>query len=213
MVIYGWTRQPTILGSKVDQCTQCGLTGPHYLIRKTWWVTIFFVPLLFLRFQHGMACANCGLWTGIPWRQVRRGMKDRRLPLAGRKRPDALDVRERVADETGHRPSEAELYDTVEVNPKRGFWDLAVKVWPVAVVALVAVIAIGAAMPPGPKPPPAKRPTAHACWYQDAGISGCRYDSGTMEGYAIGTEITCYFFEPLPTGEWNLSCEKPSVAP
>jgi hypothetical protein len=207
VIIFGWNRQPTILGSKVDQCATCGVTGPHLLVRKTWWVTVFWVPVLLLRFQHGMACAACGAWTGIGFRTMRRAMRTGRLALPGRKRPDALEVRAQITEETGHRPSETELYDTVTVNPRRGAWDLALKLWPLAVVALVVVVVVGAVLPPAPQPTPAARPAAHTCWLDETGnIMGCQYLDGTIEGDAVGTETTCYFAEPLPTGDVTLYC-------
>jgi hypothetical protein len=207
VIIFGWTIAPTILGSKVDQCATCGVTGPHMLIRKTWWATVFWIPLLLMRFQHGMACANCGAWTGIGFRTMRQAMKTRTLPLPGRTRSNTLDIRDQIAEETGHRPTEKELYDTVQVNPKRGPWDLAVKVWPILVLAVVAFLVIGAMLP---SPPPAAtpgRPVAHTCWLDNSGyVSGCRNLDGSMEGYAIGTETTCYYAEPLPTGDYTLYC-------
>lgn len=207
MIIFGWSRQPTILGSKVDHCAACAVTGPHLLVRRTWWATIFWVPVLLLRFEHGMACAACGAWTGIGFRTMRRAMKTGLLPLPGRARPNSLDVRERIAEETGHRPSETELYDTVQVNPRRGAWDLALKLWPVAVIAVIAVLAIGAALPPGPEPSPAARPAAHTCWLDDDGsITGCRLVDGSTEGFSTDLETTCYFTEPLPTGDVTLYC-------
>jgi hypothetical protein len=35
---------------------------------------------------------------------------------------------------------------------------------------------------------------------------GCQYLDGTIEGDAVGTETTCYFAEPLPTGDVTLYC-------
>ena len=207
MIIFGWSRQPTILGSKVDHCAACGVTGPHLLVRKTWWATLFWIPVLFLRFEHGMACVACGAWTGIGFRTMRRAMKTGLLPLPGRARPNTLEIREQVAEETGHRPTETELYDAVQVNPKRGAWDLALKVWPVAVVALVAALAIGAALPPGPELPSPARPAAHTCWLDEDGyVNGCRNLDGSIEGTSTGTETTCYYTEPLPTGDFTIYC-------
>lgn len=211
MVIFGWSRQPTILGSKVDQCASCGVTGTHFLIRKTWWATLFWIPVLFLRFEHGMACEACGTWTGIGFLTMRRAMQTRSLPLPGRIRRGTLEIRDQVAEETGHRPSEAELYDTVQVNPKRGFWDLMLKLWPVALVGIVAILAIGSALPRGPEPTPEPRPVAHTCWVDaDGYITGCRYLDGTMDGEVGQIETICIFTEPLPSGDFTIYCPDPT---
>ena len=214
MVIWGWTVQPTILGSKLDHCATCGQTGQHLLVRKTTWGTLFWIPFLLVRFQHGMACGNCGAWTGIGFRTMRRAMKGGELALPGRSRPNTLDLRDKIWDETGRRPSEKELYDTVEVNPRRGPWDMALKVWPVLVALLVVAVVVAAMLPPAPKPAPARLPTAHLCWLDDEGfINGCRNDDGSTDGTPFGRETTCYYVEPLPTGDVSIFCPDESPLP
>jgi hypothetical protein len=143
MVIFGLLNPVTFLGSKLDQCQTCGLVGNHLLVRKTYWGHLFWVPVVLLGFKHGMACANCGAWTGIPMLQMRNGMRNQSLPLA-RVRPDLERMRTQIFDETYRRPTEAELFDRVGVNPRRGAFDLYFKLWPVLVVGLVvlAVIAV-----------------------------------------------------------------------
>jgi hypothetical protein len=213
LVIYGWTIQPTILGSKVDHCATCGVTGEHFLICKTWWAEIFWIPFLLVRFQHGMACGACGAWTGIGFRTMRQGLKSGELALAGRARPNTLDLRDRIWDETGRRPSEKELYDRVTINPRRGPWDLWLKVWPILVLAIVAVTVVAAMLPPGPAEPEAKRPAAHTCWLDDEGfINGCRNADGSTDGTPVGVETTCYDVEPLPTGDFSIYCPEATPA-
>ena len=205
VILYGWERHATVLGSKIEQCTACNVTGPHGLIRKVWWASLFTIPFMPLRFQHGMACGACGAWTGIPWRAMRAGLQARRLPLPDRRRSGVWEAREAAAVELGHTPTEAELFDTVTVNPKRGGTDLALKAWPIVVVVLVGLVGVGTVIGPKPTPTPGK-PTAHTCYVQDGLVSGCRYDNGAVEGYAIGTPTTCLFAEPLPTPDWTVYC-------
>ena len=208
MILYGYGIHPTILGSKVEQCTACHVTGPHLLIRKVWWASFFTIPFMPLRFQHGMACQACGAWSGIPWRTMRAGIRTRRLPLPARHRTGVWDAREAAAAELGRTPTEAELFDTVAVNPKRGGADLALKAWPVVViVVLVALGGIAVLSPAGTKPASSLGPpTAHTCYVKDGFVNGCRYDNGAVEGYAIGTPTTCLFSEPLPTPDWRVYC-------
>jgi hypothetical protein len=208
VIVYGYESHAIVLGSKVEQCTACRVTGPHLLIRKVWWASLFTIPFMPLRFKHGMICQACGAWTGIPWRAMRAGLKARRLPLPDRKRTEVWEAREAAAEEWGHTPTEAELFDTVVLNPKRGGADLALKAWPVAVVVLVAaLLGFGAIGAIGSKPVPTLRaPTAHTCYLKDGFVNGCQYDNGTVEGYAIGTPTTCLFSEPLPTPDWRVYC-------
>jgi hypothetical protein len=144
VVIFGWLKRVTFLGSKLDQCQNCGVVGDHYLVRNTYWGHVFWVPLLLIGFRHGMACGNCGAWTGISMFAMRKGMRDRVLPLA-RVRPALGEMQQAILDETYRRPTEAELFDRVGVNPKRGLFDLYFKLWPLLVLALVVAIVVLAA--------------------------------------------------------------------
>lgn len=86
MIRIGWMMHAVILGVKVDECARCHHVGPHLLLRKTHWFTVFGVPVVLLWIQHGMLCAECGEYTGLAYGTVRRGMKAGRLPL-DRERP------------------------------------------------------------------------------------------------------------------------------
>ena len=213
MIFYGYERHATVLGTKLEQCTACGVTGQHQLVRKSWWATLFWIPLVFLRFMHGMICQNCGAWTGIPWLTMRRGLRAGRLPLSGRNRTGVLELRDAAADETGRRPSEADLFDTVTRNPKPGGADFGLKVWIAGVVILLGLGGVAVAATPKPTAGPAA-PRAHTC-YEDASgyLNGCRNLDGSVVGSRVGNEVTCYFAEPLPTGEWSLYCPGATVAP
>ena len=73
--IFGWLRRFSVLGVKADECATCGQVSQHVVGRKTHWGHLFWIPVLFLGFTHGMVCSSCGAWTGIPWRQVKGAMK------------------------------------------------------------------------------------------------------------------------------------------
>ncbi len=205
MILYGYERHGTVLGVKTEQCTTCGVTGPHQLVRKVWWASIFTIPFMPVFFRHGMACGNCGAWTGIRWATMRRAIRNRTLKFPDRKRTLVWEARQAAADENGMIPTEQEVFDPVVVNPDKGGADKALKLWPVAVVALVVIVGIAGALGPKPSPSPGK-PTAHVCYAQDNFINGCKYDDGTIEGEALGTPTTCYFAEPLPTPDWRVYC-------
>jgi hypothetical protein len=54
----------------------------------------------------------------------------------------------------------------------------------------------------------AKYGPAHTCWKNDAGlISGCLMRDGTMRGDFGGTEVTCFFVEPLPATQTVFHCK------
>jgi len=136
MVIFGWLRRITTLGEKREEC-RCGSIGPHVVARKTYWGHVFWVPVLLFWFRHGMMCTNCGEWTGLSYREVRQALKTGALPLA-RSRPQFAAVRPQLADDFGRLPTEPGFFDALTVNPKRGAFDLYLKVWLVAAAALVA---------------------------------------------------------------------------
>lgn len=205
MILYGYERHGTVLGVKTEQCTTCHVTGPHQLVRKVWWASLFTIPLVPLWFRHGMACTACGAWTGIRWGTMRKALRDRSLPFPERKRTDVWEIRQAAADERGMIPNEAEVFDPVIVNPKRGGADVAFRLWPIAALLIVGLFGASQVLGPKPTPTPGK-PTAHTCYTTDNVLNGCRYSDGTMEGEAIGTEVTCYFAEPLPTPDWRVYC-------
>jgi hypothetical protein len=139
VVIWGWTRIPTFLASKLDECGTCGVIGHHHLVRKASWFTLFWAPVLLLWVSHGLWCNNCGAWTKLSYRQVRGAMKSGTMPL-DRARPKFAERRPGMADSWGRMPSVAAYFDPVHVNPKRGASDVYLKVWLVAVVVLVGLV-------------------------------------------------------------------------
>jgi hypothetical protein len=198
--IWGFTRRFTVLGIKIDECAACGQVCQHVVGRKTRWFTLFFVPLVFLGWSHGMASSACGAWSGIPFRTMRAAMRSGVL-LLDRPRPNTPGALAAAAGPDQPPLHQGHVVDSLHVNPKRGPWDLYVKVWP----ALVALGIVGVVVSPKAPPPPA----AHQCWVAtDGGIMGCRLANGTIRGAADGTPITCYFDEPLPATSETLSCDK-----
>ena len=139
MIIWGWLKTPTFLASKIEECSTCGVIGMHHLVRKSSWFTIFWAPVLLLWVSHGLWCNNCETWTALSYRQVRGAMKSGTLPLE-RARPRFAERRADMADSWGRMPSPATYFDPVHVNPKRGPSDAYLKIWIVAVAALVALV-------------------------------------------------------------------------
>jgi hypothetical protein len=205
VIVYGWRRTFTVLGLEIEECGQCGLTCQHVIGRKVHWGTLFWLPILFLGFAHGMICTSCGHWTGIPFLRVRDAMRTGALPL-DQLRPHAQEVLAASAEE-GQPPLNANhVYDTMAVNPKRGAWDLYLKAYPFIVVGIVAVVVGANALKP--PPPPTVVVPPHTCWADSTGtINGCRMASGEVVGTSTGNEVTCYFVEPL-TEETDLTCEE-----
>jgi hypothetical protein len=217
--IFGWMRRLTVLGIKLDECPTCGEVGKHIVSRKTHWAHLFWIPVVFLGFTHGMICSSCHTWTGIPWRQVKSAMKTGALPL-DRTRPRASAALAAEALESSTPALKpAAVFDRLAVNPKRGPWDLYLKVWPV----LVAVLLTGGALSPRPAAGGSTGTgtgtgtttttltlygPAHQCWEAaDGSINGCRLFTGGTYGSAVGTPITCYFTEPLPAGGTTIRCD------
>lgn len=211
LAIFGWLRRFTVLGIKLDECANCGNVCEHVVGRKTNWGHVFWIPVLFLGFSHGLICSTCGAWNPLSWQSVRAAMKSGVLPL-DRPRPNAPALLAAAAaqeDEPALQP--AAVFDRLLVNPKRGPWDLYLKAWPVLVAALLVATAFA------PKTPAAagggdtvSQPAygaAHQCWEApDGSINGCRLANGSVEGLASGTPITCYFDEPLPASNTTLRC-------
>ncbi len=211
MVIISWMTRFTVLGVKVDQCQKCGQVCRHVVGRRTRWAGVFWLPLLFLGFSHGMLCSTCGSWTGIPWRQDRAATRTGLLPLS-RVRPDAAAVLAAGAAE--HEPplSSAVVFDRMAVSPEKGPWDLYLKAWPLLVAGIIGIGAVTPLVSGGARPSPSpgtdKYPTPHTCWVAaDGGISGCRLANGTIEGRSTGTQTTCYFLEPLSEVSPSLRCD------
>jgi hypothetical protein len=54
---------------------------------------------------------------------------------------------------------------------------------------------------------PSPGSTAHQCWEApDESITGCLMADGTVDGETSDSPITCYFNEPLPSGDGRLMC-------
>jgi hypothetical protein len=202
-MIVGWHRFASILGFKTDECTNCGFIGPHALVRKTWWFELFFIPVLLFRFQHGMACTQCGAWTGIPFLELRRGLKSGKLPLA-RQRPKFEQL---PPDEWGVRPDPATL-DVVTRNPSPGLMNLYTRVWPFLAGVLIAAVILIGLLNPTPKTPDGqvidaqlqdRYGQAHDCWVDSMGpqgaVIGCKLNDGEMVGSSDGIKTVCYFNE------------------
>lgn len=85
MLLIGWMMRAIILGAKFDECRACGVAGPHLILRKTHWFTVFRMPVVLLWISHGLLCPECGDYEGLGFLQVRKAVKSGRLPL-GRKR-------------------------------------------------------------------------------------------------------------------------------
>jgi hypothetical protein len=209
LVIFGWLRRFTVLGVKIDECPQCGKTCEHVVGRKTRWAHVFWFPIVFLGFSHGMICTTCNMWTGIRWRQVRAAMRSGSLPL-DRVRGNATLVLAENAGEGEPPLHPALVYDCMLINPKRGVWDLYFKLWPVLVVALIALATVATLLTPPRKPGSGGSTTAsaHTCWEDGEGaVTGCQLDSGEIMGTKADTVVTCFFKEPLPETDVRLRCD------
>jgi len=145
VILYGLYRRPIFLASKLDEC-QCGVMGPHWLVRKTYWIHIFFVPVILVWVSHGMICGNCGTWTKLSYLQVRRAMKSGQLPME-RARPKFEEQRPQWADAWGRLPTAGATFDKLAVNPKPGLWNTYIKVWVAAVPTLVVLLIVSRFIP------------------------------------------------------------------
>ncbi len=221
LVIFGLLRRVTILGLKFDECSNCGSLCEHVVARKTNWGHVFWVPVLFLGWQHGMLCTSCQTWSGIAWRDVRAAMRSGRLHL-DRPRPHTPALLAAAAQESGEAAPDAnQVLDRLVVNPKRGFWDLYLKVWAVAVaVLLVASVASGVSRQGtgvggysqgagGTQVVAPAYGQAHRCWEDSTGqITGCQMNDGSLMGVTSGIATTCYFSEPLPPSQTTVRCDR-----
>jgi hypothetical protein len=203
MVLIGWRRFAIILGSKIDECAGCGAVGDHVLVRITWWGSLFWVPVLLLRFKHAMICAQCGAETGIPWLTMVRGAHNRSLPLdRARPRFEAMPP-----DASGFKPTPAQYFDPVTPNPKRSLGAWYFMIWPVLCAILICAV-VGASILNRPPKTPLGQDIdtrmqdryggAHDCWIGgDGDIAGCKMSDGTLSGESVGTLTVCYFDEPV----------------
>lgn len=222
LIIFGWLRRFTVLGIKIDECPQCGRVCEHVVGRKTNWGHIFWLPLLSLGWEHGMACTVCHAWTGIGWREVRAAMRSGELHL-DRPRPAAMALlaaeAEQAALSNEPPPHPTVVFDRMLVNPKRGPWDFWTKAWPIVFVAVIAFSGVSAALKPvtasgsrgSQSTGPAIAPSlpAHQCWLgQDGQLNGCTRSNGTVLGSGTGTPITCYFEDAALETSDTLSCDR-----
>jgi hypothetical protein len=258
-----------VLGAKFDECPACHQPGPHLLVRKTHWFTLFRIPVILLWVSNGLLCTGCAHCERIGFRAMRRGLRTGRLPLerhrpgfeaaarssvgevdpsdwtafglspgssaqaiqlrwrklAKQLHPDAggdattfvrmQAVRGRLLRaqdvSTSSAPDPAEVFDPVIRNPKRGFFDAYLKVWPI-LAALVLVVSIlqprpttdttgsgNFGFPATPNSVNTPSGTAHTCWASGSEINGCMSSDGSamLFGDTSGTRTTCWFIEPL----------------
>ena len=181
---------------------------------------MFWIPVLFLGWEHGMICTTCHTWTGIPWRQVRAAMRSGTLPL-DRARPAAPALAQAAADEGGPPVPVGPLFDRLLVNPKRGLFDFYTKAWPVVVAGVLLLGGLGSVGKSGTVD--AAYPTsggsrnsvstpdapAHQCWEDATGtLVGCRLSSGTIVGTSSGSLTTCYFYDADIETKDSVTCDR-----
>ncbi len=214
MIVYGWIRPTILLALKNDLCATCNVAGQHAIVRRVSWISIFFVPVVPIWLNHRLVCGNCGAETKLGYRQVRAALKSGKLPLGPR--PGYPAYAQALFDANERRPAEVE-FDPIEVNPKRGGWHAYTWVWTIGAGAVIVLFVAtmlfrGETSPvaaPGTTPVPLPTSAAiHGCWlHPDGSVNGCRMHDGTVVGVPEGSPITCYFTEPLPTGDYTLRCE------
>ncbi|HEX8026083.1 MAG TPA: hypothetical protein VF484_07760 [Candidatus Limnocylindrales bacterium] len=211
MIVYGWLGRPTVLAEKQDLCATCGVMGPHAIVRIVRWATVFWAPILPIWISHKLICGNCGAQTKLSWGQTRAALRTGRLPMPHREGFDAHAAK--VYDETYRRPVESEL-DPITRNPKRDAWNVYLKAWPIIVGVLIAAVVFWPrASNPTPAGAPGASPShvviAHTCWVDPSSgtITGCRLVDGTVQGFTTGQQTTCYFLEPMPTGDATFKCD------
>ena len=199
MIFWGWMRRPTLLGSKMDQCPHCGHVGPHFLLRSSYWVHLFWVPIILFRVRHGVACANCGEKVDIRFLQMRRAFRSGALSLPNRVRRDWPAIQAEIWSESGKRPSESEFFDPITANPHRGFFDLYLKAWPILVTALLVFALMLPKQFAQVTGQPEQYGARHTCWADSANgdLTGCRFTDGIIHGRTASVTLTCYFDEAL----------------
>jgi hypothetical protein len=202
VIIYGLITAGSVLATKHDLCATCNVAGPHAIVRRSRWAEIFFIPVAPVWVNHRLICGNCGAETKLGFGQVRRALREGKLPLGPRANFPAYV--EQLYEAGERRPSESE-FDPIEPNPRPGGWNLALKAWPIVAVLVIAALVFVPPLLRGPEIPVAN--AGHDCWMAaDGSISGCRMHDGTVVGEAVGEPTRCYFVEPMPTGEYTLTC-------
>ena len=91
----GWMMHGIFLGAKLDECQRCHEVGPHLLVRKTHWFSIWGIPVVLLWLSHGLFCPTCGDCAPLSFRATWRALRTGRLRLE-RDRPQ---LREALAGE------------------------------------------------------------------------------------------------------------------
>jgi hypothetical protein len=212
VVIFGFRIWTHILGSKIDECQNCGTIGQHFLVRKSYWFSLFFIPVLLLRLKHGMICGTCRAWTGIPMMQMIGGTRSGRLPL-DRPRPRFANS---APDQWGRLPLAADVMDPIVHNPKPPASATYLRIWPGLAVLTITALLTYSVLFPAPKTPGGQTidsglqneyGQAHDCWDDGTGISGCQLHNGVLVGSETGTKTVCYFNEPLPDSDTTLQCK------
>ena len=107
-------------------------------------------------------------------------------------------------------PDPKDLFDPIVKNPKRGFFDAYLKVWPV----LAAIVLASAALSPHPaagssgtvpvyQTPVVAGGTAHICWESGGELVGCQDDTTDVMlfGTKTGSQVVCVFPEPFLEGQ------------
>jgi hypothetical protein len=210
-MIYYWgvLLRQILLATKWEDCVACGAVTQHAVVRSTSWLHFFRIPVVLTGIHHAIKCNRCGTWTKIPWKAARAGVKKKVMPLS-LERPSFEELREDLWSLTGRRPTEADIFDRLDVNRHRGPWDLYTKAWPVLVALLVvAVMAFPRQAGTVAGNPEAQHGEAHACWLSPTDVNtvnGCRLDDGSIAGNVSGTPVTCFFNEPIAETDDSIWC-------
>lgn len=193
VVRLGYCLRSILLGTKIEDCDACHTIGPHLLIRRTWWFTVFGLPVALIRLNHALLCTNCQALTPVPFLVMRRALKAKSFPIA-KSRPDFDDLP--AADAHGiSKPRAHEVFDPVIPNPHRGPWNTYILIWPVvaAVLLMFVIGTVGRAdLSTHPNLETQYGP-AHTCWQAaDGSVSGCRLSTGEIVGAETDTVVICY---------------------
>ncbi len=139
MVLIGLLRRRVLLGAKLDDCPSCGQIGQHLILRQTRWLSLFWIPVLLLWVSHVLVCSGCGATSKLSWRQAWQASRTRRLPLD---RPRSHFAAMRLEDPYSIPADPATLFDPVQPQPGRSWFNLYTKAWPVLLVLVVASVVL-----------------------------------------------------------------------
>jgi hypothetical protein len=188
-MIVGWLRRTLPLGQKVDECATCGRIGPHVIVRRTMWFTLFFIPVLLVWVQHRLLCGTCGAESRLSPRQAWGAIRHGRLPLS-RPRPNYTVLQ---LDEANGPTDPAALFDPVVPYRERTLMDHYTAAWPVITVLVLAFCLIrppGSVSTAGWSGSPA---TSSGAW--DALTPGTCFNDPTQTGATMA---------PVPSGATTL---------